>query len=226
MARLICGISRPKTGAIYINGSDYKKLSVKEIGGIVGYVMQNPNQMIVKDTIKDETEMALKLRGMPDAEVEAKAAETMKVCELYRMRNWPVDSVSYGQKKRVTVASIMALEPDVIILDEPTAGQDYRHYMEIINFINNLHSEYGKTIIFITHDMHLAIENTDRAVVFSDGRLIADDSVFSVLSDDEVITRANLKQTSLYTLARKLGLSPEKCIERYIRYERTAKAGE
>jgi energy-coupling factor transport system ATP-binding protein len=225
-ARLICGINRPKTGFIHINGNDYKKMSVKEIGEKIGYVMQNPNQMIVKDTIKEETELALKLRGMPEADVEAKAAETMKVCELYRMRNWPVDSVSYGQKKRVTVASIMALEPDVIILDEPTAGQDYRHYTEIINFINNLHSEYGKTIIFITHDMHLAIENTDRAVVFSEGRLIADDSVFAVLSDDGVIGRANLKQTSLYTLARKLGLSPEKCIEYYIRYERTMRAAE
>ena len=226
MARLICGISRPDTGVIFINGNNYKTLSVKEIGEDIGYVMQNPNQMLVKDIIKDEVELALKLRGLPAGEVKTRAEGTLRICELYRMRNWPVDAVSYGQKKRVTVASILALEPEVILLDEPTAGQDYRHYMEIISFINKLNSEYGKTIIFITHDMHLAIENTDRAIVLSEGEMIADDSVFSVLSNDEVIEKANLKQTSLYTLARKLNIPPEKFIEHYIQYERGVRADE
>jgi energy-coupling factor transport system ATP-binding protein len=223
LARLICGIDRPRAGSIHINGADYRTLSVKEIGAEIGYVMQNPNQMLVKDIIKDEVELALRLRNLGEDEVKERAEKTLRTCELYRMRNWPVDAVSYGQKKRITVASILALEPDVIILDEPTAGQDHRHYTEIINFINRLNAEYGKTIIFITHDMHMAIENTDRAIVLSEGELIADDSVFSVLSDDTVIKRANLKQTSLYTLARRLDIAPEKCIEHYIRYERTAK---
>jgi len=223
LARLICGIDRPRAGSIHINGADYRTLSVKEIGAEIGYVMQNPNQMLVKDIIKDEVELALRLRNLGEDEVKERAEKTLRTCELYRMRNWPVDAVSYGQKKRITVASILALEPDVIILDEPTAGQDHRHYTEIINFINRLNAEYGKTIIFITHDMHMAIENTDRAIVLSEGELIADDSVFSVLSDDAVIKRANLKQTSLYTLARRLDIAPEKCIEHYIRYERTAK---
>ena len=220
LARLICGVDRPDSGYIYINGEDYKALSVREIGEEIGFVMQNPNQMLVKDIIKEEVELALNLKKLPENEVKSRAENTLRTCELYRMRNWPVDAVSYGQKKRITVASILALEPAVVILDEPTAGQDYRHYMEIINFINRLNAEYGKTIIFITHDMHLAIENTDRAVVLSEGELIADDSVFSVLSDDDVITRANLKQTSLYILARKLGIEPEKCIEHYIVHER------
>jgi len=223
LARLICGIEKPRAGVIRINGADSKTLSVKEIGEEIGYVMQNPNQMLVKDTIKDEVELALRLRGLGEDEVKKRVEETLRTCELYRMRNWPVDAVSYGQKKRITVASILALEPEVIILDEPTAGQDHRHYTEIINFINRLNAEYGKTIIFITHDMHMAIENTDRAIVLSGGELIADDSVFSVLSDDAVIERANLKQTSLYTLARRLDIAPEKCIEHYIQYERMAK---
>ena len=226
VARLICGISRPKTGAIYIGGNDYKRLSVKEIGEHIGFVMQNPNQMLVKDTIKAEVELALRIRKMPEAEVTARGEKAMRICEIYRMRNWPVDAVSYGQKKRVTVASILALEPDVLILDEPTAGQDYRHYMEIITFINKLNAQHGKTIIFITHDMHLAIENTDRAIVLSDGELVADSNVFSVLSDNEIIDMANLKQTSLYTLARKLDIEPEKFIEHYIHYERMVRASE
>ena len=226
LARLICGIDRPDTGTIRLDGEEYGKVSVKEIGEKIGYVMQNPNQMLVKDIIKDEVELALRLRNFTEDEVKTRAEDTLRTCELYRMRNWPVDAVSYGQKKRITVASILALEPDVIMLDEPTAGQDYRHYMEIINFINKLNAEFGKTIIFITHDMHLAIENTDRAVVLSEGELIADDSVFSVLSDDDVITRANLKQTSLYTLANRIGISPKKCIERYILHERMVRADE
>ena len=226
MARLICGISRPKKGAVFVAGTDSSVLTVKEIGEHVGYVMQNPNQMIVKDTIKDEVELALKLRRMPESEIQRRSEEALRICELYRMRNWPVDSVSYGQKKRITVADILALEPEVIIFDEPTAGQDYRHYMKIIDFINRVNEDYGKTIIFITHDMHLAIENTDRAIVFADGRVIADDSVFSVLSDEEIIEEANLKQTSLFTLAGRLGLPPERVIEHYIRFERTSRTDE
>jgi len=226
MARLISGIGRPNKGSIYIDGQDYLSLTIKEIGERIGYVMQNPNQMIIKDIIKDEVELALNLRKLPEDRVEELSSAAMRTCELYRFRNWPVDSVSYGQKKRITVAAIIALEPEVIILDEPTAGQDYRHYMDIINFINKLNSEYGKTIIFITHDMHLAIENTDRAVVFSDGEIIADDNVFSVLSNDEIIDKANLKQTSLYTLANILGLSPEYVIEQYINYEGMVRTGE
>ena len=224
VARLICGIDRPGSGAVYINGGKATAMSVREIGEEIGYVMQNPNQMIVKDIIIDEVELALRIKKLPEDEVKSRAEGALRTCEIYRMRNWPVDAVSYGQKKRITVASILALEPEVVILDEPTAGQDYRHYMEIINFINRLNAEFGKTIIFITHDMHLAIENTDRAIVLSEGELIADDSVFSVLSDDDIIRRANLKQTSLYTLARKIDIPPEKCIEHYILHERTTRA--
>lgn len=224
MAKLVTGICRPRRGEIFVNGKNYRKQSIRDIGEQVGYVMQMPNQMIVKDIIKDEVELALRIRKLPEEEIKQRSTDAMRACGINTMRKWPVDSVSYGQKKRVTVASILALGPDTIILDEPTAGQDYRHYTEIISFINRLNSEYGKTIIFITHDMHLAIENTDRAVVFADGEIIADAPVFSILSDDEIIEKANLKQTSLYTLARKLSLPPERVIEHFIRYERTVKA--
>ncbi len=225
-ARLICGISRPQDGRVFIGGKDAKNLSVKEIGEHVGYVMQNPNQMILKDTIKKEVEFALTVRGTPIDEIRDRATAALNACSLYPMRNWPVDTVSYGQKKRVTVASILVLHPDVLILDEPSAGQDYRSYMEIMHFIDRLNREYGITILFITHDMHLALENTDRAIVFSDGRLIADDRVFAVLANDEVIQRANLKQTSLYTLALRLELQPEQVIRRFIEHERSVKTCE
>ncbi|MEA5050304.1 MAG: ABC transporter ATP-binding protein [Oscillospiraceae bacterium] len=219
-AKLICGIIRPKQGTVCLEGDDTAKLSVKEIGEKVGYVMQDPNQMIVKDIIKTEVGLALQIRGESEALIDEKCKRVLEICGLYKMRNWPVDSISYGQKKRVTIASVMALEPDILILDEPTAGQDFRSYTEIMSFVNMLNRELGKTILFITHDMHLAIENTDRAVVFADGQLVADDKVFAVLSNGDVIKKANLKQTSLYTLALKLGLDPEATIRHFIEYER------
>lgn len=225
-AKLICGIIRPDEGKITIEGQDSKKFSVKEIGEKVGYVMQDPNQMIVKDIIKDEVGLALSIRGMDQKVIDERVKTVLETCNLYKMRKWPVDSISYGQKKRVTVASIMAIEPDILILDEPTAGQDFRSYTDIMNFVNLLNKKYGKTILFITHDMHLAIENTDRAIVFSDGKLIAQDKVFTVLSDEEIIKKANLKQTSLYRLALKLGLDPEATIRHFIEYERTVKQNE
>jgi energy-coupling factor transport system ATP-binding protein len=136
------------------------------------------------------------------------------------MRNWPVSVVSYGQRKRVTIASILAMNPEIIILDEPTAGQDYRVYTEIMSFLESLNRDFGITILFITHDMHLAIEYTDRAIVFADGQCIGDDSVFRILSDNDIIEQANLKQTSLYSLATRIGLEPEKFIESFIVAER------
>ena len=223
-AKLLTGIIRPDEGKITLEGKDTKDLSVKEIGELVGYVMQDPNQMLVKDIIKDEVALALTIRKYSDKDTEERVKVALETCGLYKMRNWPVDSISYGQKKRVTVASMMALEPDVLILDEPTAGQDYKSYTDIMNFVNILNKEYGKTILFITHDMHLAIENTDRAIVFADGEVIDTNKVFTVLSNPDTIQRANLKQTSLYTLAVKLGLDPEKTIRSFIEYERTVKA--
>jgi energy-coupling factor transport system ATP-binding protein len=209
-----------------LGNKDSSTLSIKELGGKIGFVMQNPNQMIVKDIIKDEVALALTLRARPQSEIDTDVETALRMCGLYGMRNWPVNVVSYGQRKRVTVATMLAMHPEVIILDEPTAGQDYHHYTEIMRFLEDLNREYGITIIFITHDMHLAIEYTDRAIVFADGRVVADDSVFKVLSDDDVITRANLKQTSLYTLATRLGFAPEDYIRHFIDNERMVRTHE
>ena len=226
MAKLICGIIRPSGGSITIRDKNYLQLSMKEIGERIGYVMQNPNQMLVKDIIREEVELAMVLRGKSKVEIDEAVKNALKMCGLWGMRNWPVGAVSYGQKKRVTIASILVLQPEIIILDEPTAGQDYFHYTEIMNFLDDLNKKYGITVIFITHDMHLAIQYTDRAVVFAEGELIADDTVYKVLADNEAIEKANLKQTSLYTLANRLGISPEEYIEHFIAHERMRKENE
>ena len=170
--------------------------------------------------IKDEVALGLTLRNFTQEQIDERVAEALKMCNLYPMRNWPVSAVSYGQRKRITIASILAMKPEIIILDEPTAGQDYRVYTEIMTFLEELNKVYGITILFITHDMHLAIEYTDRALVFSDGKCISSDNVFKVLSNEDVIEKANLKQTSLYTLASRLGLNAQEFIRHFIETER------
>ena len=224
MAKLLCGIIRPVRGTIEIKGENYLALTIRDIGRLIGYVMQNPNQMLVKDIINEEVRLALNLNEFDQKTADERVEETLKMTGLYPMRNWPISVLSYGQKKRVTIASILALQPDCIILDEPTAGQDYRHYTEIMNFIEELNRDFGKTIIFITHDMHLAIEYTERALVFADGKLIADDYVYKVLSDKKIIEQANLKETSLVLMARAVGLDPEQFIRHFIAKEREGRA--
>ncbi len=220
MAKLLTGIIRPKKGEITFKGQNILEMSIREIGRLIGYVMQNPNQMIAKNIIKEEVELAPRLNGFSKEETDRNVEEALRMCDLYPMRNWPISVLSYGQKKRVTIASILCLKPDILIVDEPTAGQDYRHYTEIMRFLEDLNRDYGITILFITHDMHLAIEYTDRSIVFSDGNILADDYVYSVLSDKETIKKANLKETSLVTLAEKAGIDPEKFIHAFIEEER------
>lgn len=220
IAKLLCGIIRPTKGEILFQGRNYLELSIKELGRHIGYVMQNPNQMLVKDMIKDEIALAMRLNDFDEETINERVEATLKMADLYSMRNWPISVLSYGQKKRVTIASILALQPEIVILDEPTAGQDYLRYTEIMNFITELNEKYNITILFVTHDMHLAIEYTDRAIVFSDGELIGDDVVYKVLSNDEIIERANLKKTSLVTIAQKMGIDPEKYIHYFIEREK------
>jgi energy-coupling factor transport system ATP-binding protein len=226
LAKLLCGIVRPSAGNIFLNGEKTSSLSIREIAGHIGYVMQDPNQMLVKDTVKDEVELALRLRDFSGAEIERRTRETLQTCDLYGMRNWPIEALSYGQKKRVTIASVLALEPEIIILDEPTAGQDYRRYTEIMTFIEKLNRDHGKTMVLITHDMHLALEEARRALVFADGLLIADGPVYNILADRNIVEQAHLKISSLYTLAESLGLSGRHCIEAYINHERAMRSRE
>ena len=220
LAKLICGFEKPVSGAIYMDGRDIEKDTIKERAERIGYVMQNPNQMISKPMIWDEVEMALVQSGMPKEERTKRVEETLKVCGLYSFRNWPVSALSFGQKKRVTIASILVQRPQIIILDEPTAGQDYHHYTEIMEFLKEL-NEKGYTILMITHDMHLMLEYTERAIVFSEGRMLADTTAAHVLNDPELVQAANLKETSLYTLSLACGIEePQVFTECFIGYEK------
>lgn len=206
LCRSITGILKPKSGSIFLNNECIDSWSIKKKGSAIGYVMQNPNQMISQHMIKDEIALGLKCRNFDKKYIDEKVEEVLKICGLYPYRNWPVQALSYGQKKRVTIASILAINPDVIILDEPTAGQDYKHYTEFMEFIKGL-SNKGISIIMVTHDMQLTLEYCDRAVVLSGGKKIADDKPANILTNKEIIKKANLKETSLSTLAKTIDIA-------------------
>lgn len=220
ISKLICGFYKPTSGKILLNEEDIANKTIKERSEKIGFVMQNPNQMISKSMIFDEVAFGLRVRGYSEEEVKERVYKVLEICGLYKFRNWPISALSFGQKKRVTIASILVLNPEVIILDEPTAGQDFKHYSEIMEFLVELNKQ-GVTIIMITHDMHLMLEYTNNVIVLSEGEKIADDTAINILTNNEVIEKANLKETSLYELAQKCGIEDEKrFIKRFIDYDR------
>ena len=224
LSKLICGFETPDEGTLLMDGRDIGADSIRERAAHIGYVMQNPNQMISKTMIFDEVALGLARLGLSPEETRRRVEDTLRVCGLYPFRNWPISALSFGQKKRVTIASVLVMGPELIILDEPTAGQDFRHYTEIMEFLRGLNAQ-GVTVAMITHDMHLMLEYTPRALVFSDGRLIADRSAASVLCDPELVERAALKETSLFTLAGRAGITPpEKFVDRFIAYDREVRS--
>lgn len=216
ISKLISGFYKPTSGSIEFRGLDLATHTIKERAEKIGLVMQNPNQMISKTMIFDEVAFGLRVRGIEEEEVTRRVHETLKICGLYPFRNWPISALSFGQKKRVTIAAILVLNPEILILDEPTAGQDLKHYTEIMEFLKVL-NERGITILMITHDMHLMLEYTTRALVITNGEVIGDDSTWNVLTNHELIEKAHLKKTSLYDLANKTGdLSPVDFVCKFI----------
>lgn len=223
ISKLICGFYKPVSGSILMHGRDIAQDTIKERAERIGFVMQNPNHMISKTLIYDEVALGLQLRGISEELVRERVHHVLKICGLYAFRSWPISALSYGQKKRVTIASILVLEPEVIILDEPTAAQDYKHYNEMMEFLLELR-EQGMTIIMITHDMHLMLEYADRTIALSDGVKLADDCPERILTEPDIVKPANLKETSLFTLAVKAGLDqPEEFVRRFIAYDRRSR---
>lgn len=223
LSKLICGFETPDAGSLWMNGRDIGGDTIRQRAQKIGYVMQNPNQMISKTMIFDEVALGLKNLGLPEEELRRRVERTLEICGLYPFRRWPISALSFGQKKRVTIASVLAMGPEIIILDEPTAGQDFRHYTDIMEFLRGLNKD-GVTVVMITHDMHLMLEYTPRALVFNEGRLVADKSSAGVLCDPALVREAALKETSLFTLAKRCGIrEPERFVDHFIRYDREAR---
>lgn len=221
LAKVICGFATEDEGEILFEGKSLKGQTIKERSQYISYVMQNPNQMICKPLIFDEAALGLRIRGeLSEEEIRERVEHALKICGLYPFRKWPVSALSFGQKKRVTIASMLVMNPKVLILDEPTAGQDYRHYTEIMEFLKELNQQ-GVTIILITHDMHLMLEYTPHAIVINGGKKIGDSTAVDILTNEEIANAASLKLTSLYEFGLKLGLEdPQGLVQHFIDYER------
>jgi energy-coupling factor transporter ATP-binding protein EcfA2 len=206
LSKAVCGFITPQAGKMTWQGKDFTQLSIKERADKIGFVMQNPNQMISKKMVFEEVALGLTLKGLPEDKINQQVEKVLKICGLHSFRKWPISALSFGQKKRVTIASILVLEPEMIILDEPTAGQDFKHYTEMMGFLKEL-NHLGVTIAMITHDMHLMLEYTERTLVLSEGKILADTTPINVLTNVQLVEQASLKETSLFSFAKQIGLS-------------------
>ncbi len=220
LSNLITGFLTPQTGKMVFNGRSLTDQSVKERADQIGYILQDPNQMVSKTMIYDEVATGLQLRGVPDDEVERRVLAVLKVCGLYEFRHWPISALSFGQKKRVTIATILVLEPAMLILDEPTAGQDLKHYTEMMTFLTTINRDQQMTIMLITHDMHLMLEYTDRTIVLGHGKILMDAQPADVLTNTAIIQQASLAETSLYTMAAANELDPTEFVAKFVQAER------
>lgn len=225
LSKVIAGFQKQNSGKIFYFDNEISNESITERAEKIGFVLQNPNSMISKVTVFEEVALGLQMRGVEKEKIEEKVLEILEICKLKPFRNWPIKALSYGQKKRVTIASVLVLDPQIIIVDEPTAGQDLFHYREIMEFLKKL-NQTGITILFITHDMHLMFEYTDKTYVFNDGKLIKNGVPSEILSDKQTLTQANLKETSLHNLAEKIGVNPEKLIKTFIYFEKRGNSSE
>ena len=219
LSKVIAGFERQDEGKIYYKNLDISNESIAKRAEKIGFVLQNPNSMISKVTVFDEVALGLKTRGVLEDEIEKRVIEILEICKLKPFRKWPIKALSYGQKKRVTIASVLVLQPEMIIVDEPTAGQDLFHYREIMEFLKQL-NEFGITILFITHDMHLMLEYTDKAYVFNEGKIIKSGNPAQILADRNVLKQANLKETSLHYVAEKIKINSEELIGTFVHYEK------
>ena len=221
ITKIIMGVIEPDSGSSYLNGEELSQMSIFERSQKVGVVMQNPNHMISHHMIFDEVAFGLRNRGVDESEVKSKVESVLELCGLSKFRKWPIEALSYGQKKRVTIASILVLEPELLILDEPTSGQDYRNYTSMLNFIQKLNNELGITVVIISHDMHLVLEYTTRSIVIADSKLIANAPMTEVFSQPSLLERANLCTTSIYELASKMKIEETNAfMQHFIDYER------
>lgn len=207
LSHLLTGFLMPDAGDIQLDGQSVLSQSIKTRAENIGYVLQNPNHMLTKSTVYDEVASGLVLREVTTDEIETRVRAVLRLLDLDEMRNWPIAALSFGQKKRVTIAAVLVLSPKILILDEPTAGQDATHTQELLTFLTKINQQEQVTIVIITHDMHLLANFVQRALVVVDGQLLADTTPAELLADEALVKAASLRTTSIYQLAARLQIA-------------------
>lgn len=191
LAGHLIGFYRPSCGRILLNGKDIERYSTAQLSKKVGYLFQNPDSQIFMDSVNKEVRFGLENVGIPKEEIEKLVNESLETMELSAYKDRHPHSLSRGQRQRLAVASILALEPDLLVLDEPTTGQDRGHILKFLNKIRKL-NKLGKTVILITHDMELVAEYAERVVVMKQGRILLDGPTANVFSNTEKLNEAGI----------------------------------
>jgi energy-coupling factor transport system ATP-binding protein len=197
------GLLRPNNGRIILDGIDTKHSSVAELAREIGLVMQNPDHQLFLDSVEKEVEFGLKRLGFSEDEIKERIARTLASLGLDDISDRSPFTLSGGERKRVALASVLATEPRILALDEPTIGQDARQKEKLAEMLMDLNKK-GRTVIVVTHDIEFVIENFPRTIAMANGTIIADGPTNSVLSNDEVITRCSLTAPQLTQAARSL----------------------
>jgi energy-coupling factor transport system ATP-binding protein len=195
LALALVGLLKPTSGRILINGKDTKKVSTSEIARTLCLVFQSPFSMLFARTVRDELSFGPKNLGFTSEQIASIVPETASRCSISHLLDGSPFASSFGEKKRICVGAVLTIQPKCIILDEPTAGQDYRSYSNFMNFICTL-GEHVRSFVVITHDPDLAIEYTNRAIVLNDGKIIADGETRKVLADTSILKEGAIRETS------------------------------
>lgn len=203
MAKLCNGLLRPQAGTVRILGRDAKRQSVGELARQVGYLFQNPDHQIFASTVREEIAFGLNNLGLPLDHVEGRLQEALSMFDLEAWADHPPAALGYGLRRQVTVASLFALRPPILILDEPTTGLDWGCTKRLLEHLRTLH-QCGHTIVVITHDMRLVADWAERVLVLHDGRLIADETPRGLFARADLLPRTSLSAPPITELSRQL----------------------
>jgi energy-coupling factor transport system ATP-binding protein len=192
LVKHLVGLLRPSSGKIYINDRDISKDPIAILAQKVGYVFQNPDHQIFMDRVSKEIAFGLKNLALSDTEIEIRTEKALKEVGMLHLKDETPMSLSKGHRQRLALASVLAMEPEILILDEPTTGQDYRESNQIMELVADLNKK-GHTIIFITHDMQLVADYAKRVILMGKGEIMFDGPPKEVLYQTELLAKTNLK---------------------------------
>ena len=200
LAKLMNGLFKPTQGTVLIKGKDTRKMTVAECARIVGYVFQNPEHQIFASTIYEEIAFGPRNLGIPEEDIKQRVEEALRLVDLKKPMDAFPHLLSVGEKHRIAIASILAMEPELLILDEPTTGIDFGRSLQIMRLLQRL-KDRGKAVIVITHDLYLAAEFAERIIILKDGRKFADGSTKEILSNKSLLVDAGLSPLQVTLLS-------------------------
>lgn len=200
LAKLMNGLFKPTQGTVLIKGKDTRKMTVAECARIVGYVFQNPEHQIFASTIYEEIAFGPRNLGIPEEDIKQRVEEALRLVDLKKPMDAFPHLLSVGEKHRIAIASILAMEPELLILDEPTTGIDFGRSLQIMRLLQRLRDR-GKAVIVITHDLYLAAEFAERIIILKDGRKFADGSTKEILSNKSLLVDAGLSPLQVTLLS-------------------------